>query len=199
MQLAQFNIGRLRYDLDDPRVADFMNGVDILNRIAGRSDGFVWKYETGEGGMVDEDVDGDPRIVVNMTVWDSTDSLKHYVWNTLHKHFYTRRGDWFEPMDQVNFVMWWVPEGHQPTLEEALAKLEQLRAQGDSDAAFGWAYLKGGTDGRSAWGGGIKTAMATLLALMLPLAATAETLIPDMLTVDPARDAVSVAPGARGG
>jgi len=37
--------------------------------------------------------------------------------------------------------MWWVLHGHQPTLEEAMERLEHLRVNGDSDHAFGWAYL----------------------------------------------------------
>ncbi len=137
MQLAQFNIGRLAYELDDPRVADFMNGIDILNRIAERSDGFVWKYETEPGGVVEEDLFDDPRIVVNLTVWENEDSLRRYVWNTLHKHFYERRRDWFEPMDQPNFVMWHVPTGHRPDLAEAMRKLSSYRSGAD-DSVFGW-------------------------------------------------------------
>ncbi|QGX98003.1 DUF3291 domain-containing protein [Roseovarius faecimaris] len=141
MQLAQFNIGRLAYDLDDPRVADFVAGVDVLNRIAERSDGFVWKYETFAGGAVDEDVDDDPRIVVNLTVWESVATLRHYVWNTLHKHFLTRKGEWFEKLDRAHLVLWRVPTGHRPDLAEARGKLDRLRHLGASDAAFDWAWL----------------------------------------------------------
>ena len=42
----------------------------------------------------------------------------------------------------MHFVMWWVPVGHRPTLDEALAKLEHLRDHGASEAAFGWAWLQ---------------------------------------------------------
>ena len=35
--LAQLNIGRLRYPTDDPRVADFMNNLDLVNSLAERS------------------------------------------------------------------------------------------------------------------------------------------------------------------
>ena len=140
MHLAQFNIGRMTYDLDDPRAADFMGGIDMLNRIAERSPGFVWKYETfGTGGVVEEDVDHDPRILVNLTVWESLKDLSHYVWNTLHKHFVTRRAEWFTPLEQAHFVMWWIDQGHRPTLAEARARLDHLRRHGNSDHAFDWA------------------------------------------------------------
>lgn len=136
-QLAQFNIGRLAYDLDDPRVADFVEGVDILNRIAERSAGFVWKYETAPGGVVEEALFGDPRIVVNLTVWETVAHLRFFAFNTLHRRFYERRRDWFEPMDRAHFVMWWVPTGHRPTLEEARERLGAYRG-GEHGQVFGW-------------------------------------------------------------
>ena len=69
-------------------------------------------------------------------------SLENFVWNTVHRSFYQRRAEWFEVLGKMHFVMWWVPQGHRPTLTEALGRLDHLRAQGDSDAAFGWTYLK---------------------------------------------------------
>lgn len=38
--------------------------------------------------------------------------------------------------------MRWVPAGHEPSLDEALAKLDYLRAHGDSEMAFGWDWPK---------------------------------------------------------
>jgi hypothetical protein len=34
--------------------------------------------------------------------------------------------------------MWFVDEGHTPTLDEALARLVDLTGNGHSDRAFGW-------------------------------------------------------------
>ena len=141
MHLAQFYIGHMTYDLEDPRMADFNRGIDMLNRIAEQSEGFVWKYETGVGGVVQEDVDNNPHILVNMTVWDSFESFRHFVWNTLHKHFVNRKSEWFTPLDTAHFVMWWIPEGHRPTLDEARTKLDLLRQDASTDAAFGWDWL----------------------------------------------------------
>ena len=55
--------------------------------------------------------------------------------------FYERRAEWFELLGRMHFVMWWVPEGHRPTLNEALERLARLEAEGDSDEAFGWRHL----------------------------------------------------------
>jgi len=40
--LAEFNLGVLKYDWDDPRVADFANNLTLVNDIAQRSPGYVW-------------------------------------------------------------------------------------------------------------------------------------------------------------
>ncbi|MEO1140058.1 MAG: DUF3291 domain-containing protein [Pseudomonadota bacterium] len=141
MHLAQFNIGRMTYDLDDPRAADFVNGIEMVNRVAEQSDGFVWKYETGTGGVVQETVDSDPRMLVNLTVWESVEALRRFVWKTLHKHFVTRKAEWFKPLGRAHFVMWWVCRGHRPGLAEAQGKLADLRHYGSTEAAFGWDFV----------------------------------------------------------
>jgi len=138
MQLAQLNLGRIAHPLDDPRVADFVRGLEMVNRVAAEAPGFVWKYETGEGGTVEDAVGGDPLILVNMTVWETVEDLEHFTFRTLHKRFYNRRRDWFVPMGRPSFVMWWVEDGHRPSLAEALARLEQLRREGPGETVFDW-------------------------------------------------------------
>ena len=146
--LAELNIGRLVAPVDDPRVADFMNALDLINGIGRRSSGFQWIMESGGGentGNTGTSIGGDPQMIPNLTVWESVETLEAFVWNTVHRKFYERRAEWFEVLDGMSFVMWWVPIGHRPTLEEALAKLAHLQEHGDTDEAFGWAHLEGAT------------------------------------------------------
>jgi hypothetical protein len=144
MHLAQLNVGRLVAETDDPRVADFMTALDGVNGLGRRMPGFVWMMEgSGEPGTgnTEAKIGGDPRYVSNLTVWESVEALEQFVWNTVHRQFYERRRAWFEVLGERHLVLWWVPEGHRPTLEEALARLEHLRAHGDSEHAFGWAFV----------------------------------------------------------
>lgn len=141
MNLAQLNIGRFRYPTDDPRMADFMNNLDRVNAIAERSDGFVWRLKDDSGNATNFRPFPDPDMAVNLSVWRDAESLEHYVWNTVHKQFYRRRAEWFELMGTHHFVMWWVDEGHRPSIEEAKTRLDHLQAHGDSDFAFGWSHL----------------------------------------------------------
>ena len=123
--LAELNIGRLLAPTDDPRVAEFMENLDRVNGLGKRMPGFVWMMEgSGEPGTgnTETKLEGDPQFVANLTVWEDVASLEKFVWGTIHKQFYERRQDWFEVLGEMHFVMWWVPEGHKPALDEAMAR-----------------------------------------------------------------------------
>ncbi|MAN74521.1 MAG: hypothetical protein CME84_10595 [Henriciella sp.] len=148
MHLAELNVGRLVAPTDDPRVREFMDNLDMVNSLGKRMPGFVWMMEgSGEPGTgnTEAKIGGDPQYVSNLTVWKDVESLERFVWGTVHKKFYERRAEWFELMAEMHFVMWWVPEGHEPTLEEALERLDLRRKHGDSEDAFGWEWLKQAT------------------------------------------------------
>jgi len=145
MHLAELNVGRLLAPTDDPRVAEFMAALDRVNGLGKRMPGFVWMME-GSGapgtGNTENAVGGDAQLVANLTVWESAETLEAFVWNTVHRQFYERRAEWFEVLGRMHFVMWRVPAGHRPTLDEALARLAHLEAHGDTDHAFGWKHLE---------------------------------------------------------
>ena len=145
MHIAQLNIGRLLAPTDDPKVKDFMDNLDRINGLGKRMPGFVWMMEgSGEPGTgnTENNIGDDPQFVANLSVWESVETLDHFVWNTVHRQFYERRQEWFEVMGAQHFVMWWIEEGHEPALDEALERLEHRKAHGDSDHAFGWDWLK---------------------------------------------------------
>ena len=140
--LAQLNIGRIRYEVNDPRMAGFVDNLVSVNAIAERSPGFVWRYTDASGNATStRPYAGDPLMAVNMSVWENIESLEKYVWQTVHKRFYSQRHEWFEKMNERYFVMWWVPAGHRPTIAEAIERLEHLKANGSSDHAFAWESL----------------------------------------------------------
>ncbi len=140
--LAQLNVGHIRYATDDPRMAEFMGQLDAVNALAERSPGFVWRLkDDASNNATNILVSADPHFLINMSVWETAEQLEHFVWNTVHKRIYQKKGNWFAPMATPHFVMWWVPAGHTPTPQEALARLSHLTQQGPSDHAFGWESL----------------------------------------------------------
>ncbi|MDU9002658.1 DUF3291 domain-containing protein [Sedimentitalea todarodis] len=143
--LAELNIGRLLAPTDDPRVAEFMANLDRINGLGKRMPGFVWMMEgSGEPGTgnTENSIGGDPQFVANLTVWEDVAALEKFVWGTVHKQFYDKRQQWFDILADQHFVMWWVPVGHRPTLDEAMARLEHMRDNGPDESAFGWAQLE---------------------------------------------------------
>ena len=136
--LAQLNIGRIRYEIEDPRMADFSDNLAMVNGLAERTPGFVWRYIDESGNSTSTRPYSDARIAINLSVWESVEALERFVYQTIHKRFYGRRAEWFEHFEGPYFVMWWVPAGHWPSIEEAVARLEHLKQHGASDHAFGW-------------------------------------------------------------
>jgi Domain of unknown function (DUF3291) len=143
MHLAEFNIGRLRYPLDDPRIAEFRDNLQLVNGAAKRMPGFVWMMEDETGSATNFRISDDPLDIANLSVWESAEHLKRYVFGVVHKHFYERGGLWFEAMAEQHMAFWHIAPGTQPSLEEALRRLKHLRAHGPSETAFGWAEAIG--------------------------------------------------------
>lgn len=142
MHLAQLNIGKSKYALDDPRIADFMDNLDRINQLAERMPGFVWRLQDDLGNATAIKTHSfGADVIVNLSVWKSVETLEKFVWQTVHKKFYDRKVEWFKKMDSHHFVMWPVEQAHRPTLLEAKKRLDRLNAHGNSDFAFDWAHL----------------------------------------------------------
>lgn len=134
--LAQFNIAQAKAPLDDPLLADFMARLDEINALAEDSPGFVWRLQSDSGNATDIRAYDDPRTLINMSVWDSPKALFDYVYKSGHGKVMARRKEWFERFDGPYVVLWWVPAGHLPTLEEARDRLVHLERHGPSAHAF---------------------------------------------------------------
>ncbi|MGC1495157.1 MAG: DUF3291 domain-containing protein [Sulfitobacter sp.] len=144
--LAELNLGVLKYDWDDPRVKGFVDGIDLVNNVAQRSPGFQWMMSQDDMDAEQRNpngaMGGNPRTASTLSVWSDIPSLEHFVWNTVHKQFYDRKAEWYDAVESLRFAMWWVPIGHQPDMNEAMARFCHLEVHGDDDYAFGWAHIK---------------------------------------------------------
>jgi hypothetical protein len=134
--LAQLNIARARGPMDGPIMADFKNNLDAINGLAEKSPGFVWRLKDDSGNATDIRVFDDPMLLVNLTVWESIESLHQFTYQSQHTDFYRRRSEWFHKLETPVVVLWWVWAGEIPTLEEAKARLDRLCTQGPTPFAF---------------------------------------------------------------
>ncbi|NGM16268.1 DUF3291 domain-containing protein [Verrucosispora sp. WMMA2044] len=132
--LAQLNIARLRAPIDSPELADFVAQLPEINGLAERSPGYVWRLQDESGDATALRPFG-PDIIVNLTVWQSVEALRGFVYRTAHLEPMRRRREWFVPLDRPHLVLWWIPAGVLPTITEAAERLELLTA-GPSPEAF---------------------------------------------------------------
>ncbi|MEM7563433.1 MAG: DUF3291 domain-containing protein [Pseudomonadota bacterium] len=133
--IAQLNIASMKYAADSMEMSGFMERLEDINALADESPGFVWRLQTEAGDATSIDFFG-PTILVNMSVWEDIDLLHHYVYRSAHNQVLARRKEWFDPIEKSYAVLWWVPAGHIPTIEEAGERLELLRAEGPGPEAF---------------------------------------------------------------
>jgi hypothetical protein len=134
--LAQVNIGRLLAPIDDPLIADFVAQLDAVNALADASPGFVWRLKDESGNATAIPAFDDPRMIINMSVWESLEALRDYAYRSDHSKVLTRRREWFEKLDRPHFALWWIPAGTLPTVEEAKRRLEILAERGPTPDAF---------------------------------------------------------------
>ena len=136
MQIAQLNVATALYDLDDERMAGFVGRLDEINALADRSRGFVWRLQSDAGNATAIRADDDPRLIVNMTVWTRIEALFDFAYRSDHRLVMAERRAWFAKPDGPYQVLWWVPAGHRPSLDEGLERLAHLRAHGATPHAF---------------------------------------------------------------
>ncbi|SEO89367.1 DUF3291 domain-containing protein [Aquisalimonas asiatica] len=134
-ELAQLNVAVLKDSLESPLLADFVANLDPINALAEDTPGFLWRLETEEGDATALRPLGDDMIV-NMSVWEDIESLHGYVYRSAHAAIMARRKEWFHRMAEAYSVLWWVPAGYRPSIDEALERLDALRRHGPHAQAF---------------------------------------------------------------
>lgn len=135
-QLAQINISPLKEPIDSLLLSDFVNQLDEINALADAAAGFVWRLKGEEGNATAYQVFDNEMIIINMSVWESVESLRNYVYKTAHAGVMKQGKKWFEKLDRPQVVLWWVPAGHIPTPQEAKEKLNHLARHGETKEAF---------------------------------------------------------------
>ncbi|MEL7935738.1 DUF3291 domain-containing protein [Pseudomonas delhiensis] len=134
--LAQVNIARARAPLDHPLMRDFVDQLAPVNALAEASRGFVWRLQDEAGDATGVQAFDDPRIIVNLSLWESLEALRDYVYGGEHLAVLRRRRDWMEKLPGPTLALWWLPAGQLPSLAQACAALRSLAERGPSAEAF---------------------------------------------------------------
>lgn len=137
-QLAQVNIARALAPLDSPVMAGFVARIAEINTLAEKSPGYVWRFQDDTGNALYVRPYEDPAMLFNLSVWETPEHLKAYVYRTNHVELLRQKQQWFESGDAPILALWWIPAGTIPTVDEAKARLEHLRQHGATAHAFGF-------------------------------------------------------------
>ena len=134
--LAQINIGRLVAPVDDPTIGEFVAQLESINALAEVAPGFVWRLQSSSGNATDVPYNDDPFVIVNMSVWESVDALRDYVYASRHVDVLRDRAKWFERMEKPHYCLWWIPAGIVPSVAEGRERLEHYQVKGATPFSF---------------------------------------------------------------
>lgn len=118
----------------------FTGRLDEINALADTAEGFVWRLQTDDGNATAIRAFDDPSLLVNLSVWESIESLHAFTYRSLHRELLRGRSEWFHPSGGSHQVLWWVAAGHVPDVLEARRRLEHLEAHGPTPHAFTFAH-----------------------------------------------------------
>lgn len=134
--LAEVNIGRILGPMDSAVMAEFAANLGRINALAEESPGFVWRLKDESNNATSIPVTEDRFLIVNLSVWRTIDDLFAFTYRSAHTEYVRRRGEWFERMKEMFFCCWFVPVGHEPTVAEAMERIEHIRRNGATPYAF---------------------------------------------------------------
>lgn len=137
--LVELNIARITQPLDSEESAEFVAALGPINELAEATPGFVWRLTDEDGQSSSyvplEGVDDD-QVIVNYSIWEDMESLRHFMFKSGHAIYMRRRREWFDAHTETDTVCWWAPAGTIPPLGEAYERLLHLREHGPSER--GW-------------------------------------------------------------
>lgn len=134
-QLAQLNVAQLLAPAESPQLAEFFANLDRINALADQAPGFLWRLQDEQGSATNFRPFGED-VLVNISIWADIEPLHNYVYRSEHIVIMAKRKQWFEILRDAYSVLWWIPAGTFPTMEQAHEKLELLGMKGASSEAF---------------------------------------------------------------
>lgn len=70
MQLAQINSTKIKDSLDSTIMTVFVYNLDLIDALAGKSKGFVWRLKDENDNVISIKISEDDYLLVNGLVWD---------------------------------------------------------------------------------------------------------------------------------
>jgi hypothetical protein len=129
--LVHANIAIARAPLDHPIMKGFIELADIIDEIASTSPGFVSQPNPPDSGLIFKE----PELL-NLSIWESVESLQNFTYLGRHAAALDRRSEWFLQKEKYNYVLYWEEAGKLPLESEIQQRLEYLRTHDPTPYAF---------------------------------------------------------------
>lgn len=130
-------MGRFRgVNIHDPIIKEFADNLDNINALAESYDDFIWRLKDENNNATAFRLYEDERIAVYMSVWRDIESLENFAYKSGHVDFLRRKREWFLNFGSAHVVLWRIPVGTLPTLEDDIVRLAHLDTHGATSFAF---------------------------------------------------------------
>ena len=141
--IYQFNVAQMKYPKDAPDMQSFFNAVPHLQRLAESSPGFIWRELNEADPTIGQRLGAD--FIVNLSAWESLDSLYAFVFSQSHRQIMMARDHWFTHVGKALSVVWFANDAPYPSWDQAIDRLEMLWQNGPTRDAFdySWAHREG--------------------------------------------------------
>src|SRR5450755_2713435 len=133
-QIAEINVARMKgININDPIMKEFVDNLDKVNALAESNPGFVWRLKDESNNATNLNPYNDEQVIINISVWQSIETLENFIYKTFHTEFLKRRKEWFQSYGKAYTAMWWIPKGQFPAIQEAIEKLAWYQKNGPSE------------------------------------------------------------------
>ena len=129
--LVHANIAEMRADMDDPLMAGFVARIDAIDALASETPGFIAQPTPPDEGRIYP-----ARMLLNISIWESVESLQRFTYSGRHAEAYVNRAEWFFQTEGPNYVLYWALAGQIPTEAEIKARIDYLAQHGPTPHAF---------------------------------------------------------------
>lgn len=136
--VAHVNVATLKYPATDPRMRPFFDAVPGINALAESSPGFIWRLDDADEEARAAELFGEPNMIIALSVWESVEALRAFVYRSQHGDYLRQRAQFFTPRREANKALWWIEPGTLPTILEAKHRLDWLTRNGPGEIAFGF-------------------------------------------------------------
>lgn len=79
-------------------------------------------------------------FILDLSLWQSVDAIRANYTNSLRQDLLALSHNLGQPQQADPYVLWWVHDNHQPSIEEGLARLQHLQNHGATPIAFSLRY-----------------------------------------------------------